>query len=48
MTDKEASPPHLGTIQDLIDLAYVLVKAINKASSLEEYQCVVDKHQICW
>ena len=38
----------VGTIQDVIDLAFVLVKGKQKNAKLPDYKCAVKKAQIQW
>ncbi len=41
-------PDVAGTIRDMIDLAYTLIKAKHKDSQIDGYQCVVSKRQVQW
>lgn len=44
--------PHLdlliGTIQDLVELAFVLIKGKHKRQTEQEYACTVSKYQVEW
>lgn len=41
-------PPPLGTIQDVVDLAFVLVKAKSGKQIVQDYVCAVNKRQVEW
>lgn len=41
-------PPPLGTIQDVVDLAFVLVKAKSEKQIVHDYKCAVSKRQVEW
>lgn len=41
-------PPTLGTIQDVIDLAFALVKAKSGKQIVHDYKCAVSKRQVEW
>lgn len=40
--------PPLGTIQDVVDLAFVLVKAKSEKQTMHDYVCAVSKRQLEW
>lgn len=37
-----------GTVRDMIDLAFTLIKAKHKNNFIDGYQCVVSKRQVQW
>lgn len=41
-------PPPLGTIQDVVDLAFGLVKAKLEKQIVHDYMCAVSKRQVEW
>lgn len=37
-----------GTIRDMIDLAFTLIKAKHKNNFIDGYQCAVSRRQVHW
>lgn len=37
-----------GTIRDLVDLAFVLIKGKHKLRIEQDYNCIVSKSQVQW